>query len=206
MLQHCLGSGEGQGYHLFFGMENIEAGRQQGLQLLNGGIVQPVPSQLAYFVHVCGAEGAEGKQAVCHQCLVAAGEESTWVVEPLQGGARGYQVGFSGEVESFGITLKSRRHTNGNGREFSNTLTLLFGLIYKEVCEFEKNKIDVTAKDIARKYRDSLETFTNMPESEQKDLQLYSFICSLAFDVYVKKQVIEKLIDQMPEPTHKNKK
>ena len=45
-----------------------------------------------------------------------------------------------------------------------------------------------------------------MPESEQKDLQLYSFICSLAFDVYVKKQVIEKLIDQMPKPTHKNKK
>ena len=43
-------------------------------------------------------------------------------------------------------------------------------------------------------------------KSEQKDLQLYSFICSLAFDVYVKKQVIEKLIDQMPEPTHKNKK
>ena len=85
-------------------MENIEVGRQQGLQLLNGEIVQPVPSQLAYFVHVCGAEGAEGKQAVCHQCLVAAGEESTWVVEPLQGGARGYQVGFSGEVDGFGIT------------------------------------------------------------------------------------------------------
>ena len=36
MLQHCLGSGEGQGYHLFFGMKNIEVGRQQGLQLLNG--------------------------------------------------------------------------------------------------------------------------------------------------------------------------
>ena len=104
MLQHCLRGGEGQGYYLFLGMENIEVGRQQGLQLLNGEIVQPMPRQLAYFVHVCGAEDAEGKQAVCHQCLVAAGEESTWVVEPLQGGARGYQVGFSGEVESFGIT------------------------------------------------------------------------------------------------------
>lgn len=89
---------------------------------------------------------------------------------------------------------------------FGNDEGLSMTDIYKEVCEFEKNKIDVTAKDIARKYRDSLETFTNIPESEQKDLQLYSFICSLAFDVYVKKQVIEKLIDQMPEPTHKNKK
>ena len=89
---------------------------------------------------------------------------------------------------------------------FGNDEGLSMTDIYKEVCEFEKNKIDVTAKDIARKYRDSLETFTNMPESEQKDLQLYSFICSLAFDVYVKKQVIENLIYQMPEPTHKNKK
>ena len=89
---------------------------------------------------------------------------------------------------------------------FGNDEGLSMTDIYKEVCEFEKNRIDVTAKDIARKYRDSLETFTNMPESEQKDLQLYSFICSLAFDVYVKKQVIEKLIDQMPEPTHKSKK
>ena len=89
---------------------------------------------------------------------------------------------------------------------FGNDEGLSMTDIYKEVCEFEKSRIDITAKDIARKYRDSLETFTNMPESEQKDLQLYSFICSLAFDVYVKKQVIEKLIDQMPEPTHKNKK
>ena len=89
---------------------------------------------------------------------------------------------------------------------FGNDEGLSMTDIYKEVCEFEKSRIDVTAKDIARKYRDSLETFTNVPESEQKDLQLYSFICSLAFDVYVKKQVIEKLIDQMPEPTHKNKK
>ena len=38
MLQHCLGSGEGQGYHLFFGMKNIETGRQQGLQLINVSI------------------------------------------------------------------------------------------------------------------------------------------------------------------------
>ena len=52
MLQHCLGSGEGQGYHLFFGMKNIETGRQQGLQLLNGEIV-PARAQSVGVFRAC---------------------------------------------------------------------------------------------------------------------------------------------------------
>ena len=62
------------------------------------------------------------------------------------------------------------------------------------------------AKDIARIYKSSLDTFSNAPEEDRKMLQNFSFICSLAFDVYVKKQVIEKLIDDMPEPESKKKK
>ena len=44
------------------------------------------------------------------------------------------------------------------------------------------------------------ETFVNVSDEEQKYLQQFSFICNLAFDVYVKKQLIEKLIDEMPDP------
>lgn len=75
--------------------------------------------------------------------------------------------------------------------------------IYEEVCGLEKSRIDSMAKDIARIYKTSLNTFADAPEDEQKMLQNFSFICSLAFDVYVKKQVIEKLIDDMPEPKKK---
>ena len=75
--------------------------------------------------------------------------------------------------------------------------------IYEEVCGLEKSRIDSMAKDIARIYKTSLDTFADAPEDEQKMLQNFSFICSLAFDVYVKKQVIEKLIDDMPEPKKK---
>lgn len=75
--------------------------------------------------------------------------------------------------------------------------------IYEEVCGLEKSRIDSMAKDIARIYKTSLDTFADAPEDEQKMLQHFSFICSLAFDVYVKKQVIEKLIDDMPEPKKK---
>ncbi len=75
--------------------------------------------------------------------------------------------------------------------------------IYEEVCGLEKSRIDSMAKDIARIYKTSLDTFADAPENERKMLQNFSFICSLAFDVYVKKQVIEKLIDDMPEPKKK---
>lgn len=75
--------------------------------------------------------------------------------------------------------------------------------IYEVVCALEKSRIDSMAKDIARIYKTSLDTFTNAPDKDREMFQNFSFICSLAFDVYVKKQVIEKLIDDMPEPKKK---
>ena len=61
-------------------------------------------------------------------------------------------------------------------------------------------------KDIIREYQVSSETFTDAPEEDKSFLQLFSFICMLSFDVYVKKQVIEKLIDQLPKPEKNGKK
>ena len=77
--------------------------------------------------------------------------------------------------------------------------------IYEDVCALEKSRIDSMAKDIARIYKTSLDTFADAPKEDQAMLQNFSFICSLAFDVYVKKQVIEKLIDDMPKPEPKKK-
>ena len=50
-------------------------------------------------------------------------------------------------------------------------------------------------KDLTRKYQTSLQTFTDLPKEEQAELQRFSFICMLCFDVYIKKQLIEKMID-----------
>ncbi len=78
--------------------------------------------------------------------------------------------------------------------------------IYEEVCKLEKSRIDSMAKDMARIYKTSLDTFSGIPEEDRETFQNFSFICSLAFDVYVKKQVIEKLIDEMPGAETKKKK
>lgn len=69
--------------------------------------------------------------------------------------------------------------------------------IYNEVFLLEKRQADSLAKDIVDKYRVSKNTFEDM-EEDREFLQLFSFICLLSFDVYMKKQLIEKLIDQLP--------
>lgn len=84
-----------------------------------------------------------------------------------------------------------------NGKDFDITS------VYEEVCSLEKSRIDQLAKDIAKMYSTASYTFQDAPEEDREALQLFSFICSLAFDVYVKKLLMEKLIDQLPDPEGK---
>ncbi|RDU23740.1 DUF1836 domain-containing protein [Anaerosacchariphilus polymeriproducens] len=71
--------------------------------------------------------------------------------------------------------------------------------IYNEVFGLEKEEIESLKKDIAEKFKKSTTIFEEAKEIDQDYLQKFSFICMLAFDVYVKKQLIEKIIDLMPE-------
>ena len=74
-----------------------------------------------------------------------------------------------------------------------------FGIedIYKEVFSLEKDELAKLRKDIEEKSAISKETFKDAPEEERDFLQLFSFICLLAFDTYMKKTLIEKLIDSL---------
>lgn len=69
--------------------------------------------------------------------------------------------------------------------------------IYNEVFGLEKEQLDIIKKDIIQKYNVSQETFDDTDSSERDFLTLFSFICTLSFDVYLKKQLIEKIIDQL---------
>lgn len=74
--------------------------------------------------------------------------------------------------------------------------------IYDEVCAFEKDRISLLQTDISQMFEKSQECFKHVPEEDQSNLQLFSLICMLSLDVYVKKQIIEKLVDLVP--TDKN--
>lgn len=71
--------------------------------------------------------------------------------------------------------------------------------IYDKVCFFEKSRIEDVQEDIKSLYMASFNAFSDTSEENQEFLQLFSFICTLSFDVYIKKQIIEKIIDILPE-------
>ena len=74
--------------------------------------------------------------------------------------------------------------------------------IYKEVCELEKSRIPEFEKEIIRSYNSSKKCFDEAPEDDRDSLQLFAFICNLSFDIYVKKQIVEKLLDNFPNLLH----
>lgn len=75
--------------------------------------------------------------------------------------------------------------------------------IYSEVFSLEKEQIDILKQDIIDKYNISQQTFEDSDANDREFLSMFSFICMLSFDVYIKKQLIEKIIDQLPNPTKK---
>jgi len=80
--------------------------------------------------------------------------------------------------------------------------------IYEEVFGLEKDEAGMLAKDITRKFHTSSHTFPDAPAQERENLQLFSFLCMLSFDVYVKRMLIEKIIDAKltKKPEEKGKK
>ena len=70
--------------------------------------------------------------------------------------------------------------------------------IYEEVFSMEYEQMKRLKEDLIRKFHTSEESFTD--QKEDKDyLQLFTFICALGFDVFLKKQAMEMLIDQIRE-------
>lgn len=81
--------------------------------------------------------------------------------------------------------------------------------IYEEICSVEKAQIPALCEEMKTVFTRTQNSFPDAPEEDRSYLQIFSLICSLGFDVYVKKQIIEKLLDEFPEfhdSTPKNKK
>ena len=78
-----------------------------------------------------------------------------------------------------------------NGQEFN------LESIYEEVFSMEKEQIEYLKADVLQKYQRAGKTFEEVPEEDREFLQKFSFICLLSLDVYIKKMIIEKLIDDL---------
>lgn len=78
--------------------------------------------------------------------------------------------------------------------------------IYKEVFGLEHQETKNIMRDLAKKFNTSMQTFPDAAEEDAELLRTFSFICMLSYDVYVKKTIIEKIIDQTTSQNKPNDK
>ena len=88
-------------------------------------------------------------------------------------------------------------------RYFSNGKELNLEKVYEEVFSLEKDQIDQLKETLTKDYQRAGETFTEEDEEDKHFLQLFSFICMLSYDIFIRKQIIEKIVDSMPKQPDK---
>ncbi len=87
-----------------------------------------------------------------------------------------------------------------NGEEFN------LESVYREAFSMEKAQVEALKADVVQKFRAAEGTFLDAPEEERDFLRKFSFICALSFDVYIKRLLIEKLVDELSGPAEGGKK
>ncbi len=67
--------------------------------------------------------------------------------------------------------------------------------VYREAFSMEEGQIQALKADVTEKYRAAEATFQDAPEDSREFLKRFAFVCALSFDVYIKRLLIEKLVD-----------
>lgn len=71
--------------------------------------------------------------------------------------------------------------------------------IYENIFNMEISQSESILDDISKKLDMAGTLFPETKDNENELLTFFSFICLLSYDIYVKKQFVEKLIDKMSE-------
>lgn len=61
----------------------------------------------------------------------------------------------------------------------------------------EEKQMQALKEDVRKKFQAAQETFQEAPKEDADFLRKFAFICALSFDVYLKKLMIEKMIDEL---------
>lgn len=81
---------------------------------------------------------------------------------------------------------------------FDNEEQISLEDIYSEIYNLEVEQSYSMAKDVMKTFVKSKRTFTDVEGEDEKEyLQIFSFIAMLSFDVYIKKSLIESIIDDV---------
>lgn len=69
--------------------------------------------------------------------------------------------------------------------------------IYAEIYEIEREQAGSVSRDIIHKAKVAEETFADIKDDKQREyLRKYAYACLLSYDIYMKRQMLERLIDE----------
>lgn len=102
------------------------------------------------------------------------------------------------DIEQLFSPISERHFAEGSNPELSD--------LYNEIFSLEREQRQRLKDDVMAKFQAASETFQDAEGEEQEYLRLFAFICELAFDVYLKKQMIEILTDQLRSESPPKKK
>ncbi len=69
--------------------------------------------------------------------------------------------------------------------------------IYKEIYQMERERLPELTKEIISMFKEAEASFEDVSnESDREFLQIFTFVSSLCFDMYIKKNMIENIIDE----------
>lgn len=71
--------------------------------------------------------------------------------------------------------------------------------IYEDIYQMGREQINESIRDIMDNFHTASHSFDEFPQENREFMQMFAFICLLSFDIYLKKEVIEKMIDSLPE-------
>ena len=73
--------------------------------------------------------------------------------------------------------------------------------VYQEVFDLIHSQTGYMSKDLLRRWKMAENSFSDAPEESEAYLHLFAFVCLLSFDVYVKKKLIETVVDKISKPS-----
>ncbi len=102
------------------------------------------------------------------------------------------------DIETLLGPVKEQYFSTNNGIDLT--------YIYEEIFKTQDIQLNLIKEELTQAFSRSEQTFAEVPEDDRNTLQNFALLCSLSFDVYVKKMLIEKILDDIViKPENNNK-
>ncbi|MCR4895246.1 MAG: DUF1836 domain-containing protein [Lachnospiraceae bacterium] len=74
-----------------------------------------------------------------------------------------------------------------------------FGIqeIYAEILKMGRGSREAVRRDMTEKFSRADDAFKDLPEDQRDYLRKFAYICEMGYDIFLKKSIIEQMIDEM---------